>query len=33
VIDRTFPLADVVAAHRRIESSEHIGKIVLTAGR
>ena len=30
VIDRTFPLADAVAAHRRIESSEHIGKIVLT---
>ena len=30
IIDRTFPLADAVAAHRRIESSEHIGKIVLT---
>jgi putative PIG3 family NAD(P)H quinone oxidoreductase len=30
LIDRTFPLADVVAAHRRMESSAHIGKIVLT---
>jgi NADPH:quinone reductase len=33
VIDRTFPLEEVVAAHRRIESSEHIGKIVLTVGQ
>lgn len=32
VIDQTFPLANAVAAHRRIESSEHIGKIVLTVG-
>lgn len=30
VIDQTFPLVDAIAAHRRIESSEHIGKIVLT---
>jgi len=30
VIDRTFPLADAAAAHRRMESSEHVGKIVLT---
>jgi putative PIG3 family NAD(P)H quinone oxidoreductase len=33
VIDGTFPLEQAVAAHRRIESSEHIGKIVLTVGR
>ena len=33
VIDQTFPMANVVAAHRRIESSEHIGKVVLTVGR
>jgi putative PIG3 family NAD(P)H quinone oxidoreductase len=33
VIDGTFPLADAVAAHRRIESADHIGKIVLTVGR
>jgi putative PIG3 family NAD(P)H quinone oxidoreductase len=30
VIDCTFPLADVVLAHQRMESSTHIGKIVLT---
>jgi len=30
VIDSTFPLADVVRAHQRMESSAHIGKIVLT---
>jgi putative PIG3 family NAD(P)H quinone oxidoreductase len=29
VVYRTFPLADAAAAHRLIESSEHIGKIVL----
>lgn len=29
VIDRTFPLDDAAAAHARIESSAHIGKIVL----
>ncbi len=29
VIDRVFPLADAAAAHRRMESSAHIGKIVL----
>lgn len=29
VIDRTFPLAEAAAAHRLMESSEHIGKIVL----
>ncbi|RZK22841.1 MAG: NAD(P)H-quinone oxidoreductase [Hymenobacter sp.] len=30
VIDRTFPLAEAAAAHQRLESSAHIGKIVLT---
>src|SRR6516164_6314791 len=30
VIDRTFPLAEVAAAHRFMESSQHIGKILLT---
>lgn len=29
VLDRTFALADVAEAHRRMESSEHIGKILL----
>jgi NADPH:quinone reductase-like Zn-dependent oxidoreductase len=32
VIDSTFPLADAAGAHRRMESSLHIGKIVLTVG-
>ena len=31
VVYRTFPLVDASAAHRLMESSEHIGKIVLTA--
>ncbi len=30
VIDSVFPLADASKAHERIESSAHIGKIVLT---
>ncbi len=30
VIHRVFPLSDVAAAHRLMESSEHIGKIMLT---
>ncbi len=30
VMDTTFPLAEAAAAHARMESSEHIGKIVLT---
>ena len=29
VIDRVFPLAEAAAAHARMESGEHIGKIVL----
>jgi NADPH:quinone reductase len=29
VMDSTFPLADAAGAHRRMESSGHIGKIVL----
>jgi NADPH:quinone reductase len=31
VIYKTFPLAEAAAAHALMESSEHIGKIVLTA--
>jgi NADPH:quinone reductase-like Zn-dependent oxidoreductase len=30
VIDSTFPLPDARLAHERMESGEHIGKIVLT---
>jgi len=30
VIDSTFPLAQAAAAHQRMETSAHIGKIVLT---
>jgi putative PIG3 family NAD(P)H quinone oxidoreductase len=30
VIYRTFPLGEAAAAHRLLESSEHVGKIVLT---
>jgi len=29
IIDRTFPLAEAAAAHRLMESSTHIGKILL----
>ncbi len=31
VVDRTFPLSDAAEAHRRMESGDHIGKIVLVA--
>ena len=30
VIDKIFPLDEVVEAHRRIDGGEHIGKIILT---
>jgi NADPH2:quinone reductase len=30
IVHRTFPLREAAAAHRLMESSEHIGKIVLT---
>ena len=33
VIDSVFPLSEVVKAHQRIDSADHIGKIVLTMGR
>lgn len=29
VMDRTFPLAEVAAAHARMEAGQHVGKIVL----
>jgi putative PIG3 family NAD(P)H quinone oxidoreductase len=32
VIDRVLPLSRAADAHRRMESSEHVGKIVLAAG-
>lgn len=31
-MDRSFALADAADAHRRMESGEHVGKIVLTMG-
>jgi putative PIG3 family NAD(P)H quinone oxidoreductase len=30
VVDATFPLAQAADAHRRLESSEHVGKVLLT---
>ncbi|MEJ0027348.1 MAG: NAD(P)H-quinone oxidoreductase [Rhizomicrobium sp.] len=30
VVDRTYPLAEAAAAHKRMAGSEHIGKILLT---
>jgi NADPH2:quinone reductase len=30
VMDSTFPQAEAAAAHRRLETSQHIGKVVLT---
>ena len=32
-VDSTFPLAQAVDAHRRIESGAHIGKVVLVVGK
>lgn len=32
VMDRAFPLAEVAAAHARMEAGDHIGKIVLAVG-
>ncbi len=29
VVDRTYPLGDAAAAHRRIEASDHVGKVLL----
>ena len=31
IVHATFPLAEAAAAHRLMESSAHVGKIVLTA--
>ncbi len=33
VMFKTFPLAEAAAAHHLMESSNHIGKIVLVTGR
>ena len=33
VIHKVFPLADAAGAHRLMEESSHIGKIVLDVGR
>jgi putative PIG3 family NAD(P)H quinone oxidoreductase len=32
VIDRIFPIAEAAAAHQRMESGDHVGKIVLEVG-
>ncbi|MEP6915450.1 MAG: NAD(P)H-quinone oxidoreductase [Acidobacteriota bacterium] len=32
VIDRTFPLTDAAGAHRRLESGDQVGKVVLICG-
>jgi putative PIG3 family NAD(P)H quinone oxidoreductase len=32
VVDRTYPLGDAAAAHRRIEASDHVGKVLLLTG-
>ena len=32
VIDRVFPMAQAAAAHARMESGDHIGKVVLAMG-
>ena len=31
-IDATFPLVEAAEAHRRMETGDHVGKIVLTMG-
>ena len=33
MVYKTFPLAEVSDAHRLMESSAHIGKIMLTVGK
>jgi NADPH:quinone reductase len=33
VIDKIYPLAEAAAAHARMESGEHVGKIVLEVSR
>jgi NADPH2:quinone reductase len=33
LIDSTFPLRDARLAHERLESGDHIGKVLLTTGR
>jgi NADPH:quinone reductase-like Zn-dependent oxidoreductase len=31
VIDTTMPMSDAMAAHRRMEAGDHLGKILLLA--
>jgi NADPH:quinone reductase-like Zn-dependent oxidoreductase len=31
VIDRAFPMSEAAAAHRLVEESSHVGKVLLTA--
>jgi NADPH:quinone reductase len=33
IVDRAFPLEHAAEAHRRMESGEHIGKILLSMDR
>jgi putative PIG3 family NAD(P)H quinone oxidoreductase len=30
IVDRTFPMTEAAAAHRLVESNDHVGKVVLT---
>ncbi|WP_018222006.1 NAD(P)H-quinone oxidoreductase [Salinispora pacifica] len=32
VVDRRLPITDVAEAHRRVESNQHVGKVLLTVG-
>jgi NADPH:quinone reductase-like Zn-dependent oxidoreductase len=30
VVDRVYPLAEIRAAHERLENREHFGKVIVT---
>jgi NADPH:quinone reductase-like Zn-dependent oxidoreductase len=32
IVDRRLPLAEAAQAHRLVESSDHVGKVLLTLG-
>lgn len=32
VVDRRMPMAEAAEAHRRVENSDHLGKVLLTTG-